>query len=132
MDYLAPAQVPRQPQLPAPLQRAFDQQLARMSGTSLAYQLVIDEISAVNGYAIWRAFNALVSVTMLKNMAVAQGLLTSEMEHMLGTMTAGYLRDIDATCRAADAQLLRLADDLASGRATKESIIEKLKRLLQG
>lgn len=130
MDYLTPAQAPRPPQLPAPLQRAFDQQIARMSGTALAYQIVIDEISAVNSYAMWRAFNALVSVAMLKNMAVAQGFLTPEVDQMLATTTEGYLRDIDATCRAADAHLLRLADDLASGRATKETVVEKLKRLL--
>lgn len=136
MDYLMTVTVPAAPrppqQLPVALQQAFVQQIARIEATGMAYEAVVKEAATLNGYATWRAFTALLAVTMLRDLAASQGRLTPEVDQMLGTLTAKYLHDVDIICRFANAKLLQLAQDVANGTASPATVGSQLRLLLKG
>ena len=72
------------------------------------------------------------AASVLRTAASSQGLLTPEVDRLLGNLTADYLRDMEATRSAASARLLQLANEMAAGTVTPETLTMKLQRLLQG
>lgn len=106
--------------------------LARSEATSLAYQTVIDESSNLYGYAFWKSLNSVAAAAMLRQAASMQGILTPAVDQQLSDMTKNYLRDMEATRKAATHHLLLIANDVASGKVSPEGLMAKLNRLLQG
>ncbi|RIK08243.1 MAG: hypothetical protein DCC49_09275 [Acidobacteria bacterium] len=106
--------------------------LERAAATSQAFQYAMDEMSNLYGYAYWKALNSVAGTALLRQVAAAQGLLTPEIDRQFATMTQNYLRDIDGARYAASHHLLQLANDIAAGQVSPDSLRDRLNRLLQG
>lgn len=125
---VGPAHAPLAPAV----QTALAQSLARSAAASQAFQYVMDEMSSLHGYAYWKALSTVAGTALLRQVASAQGLLTPEIDRQLASMTQNYLRDIDGARSTASHHLLQIANDVATGQISPDSLRDRLNRLLQG
>lgn len=119
------------PQL-AELQRRFGASMARAQSISLAFQMVQTEYSNVFSYGQWKAVRSVEDANSLMQLAAMKGLLSVDSIGELEGMTTNYLRGMTAVQQAALHHLLQIANDVATGNVSPESMRAKIHRLITG
>lgn len=114
------------------VRQELERSLFRAYGTSQAFERAMEDISDVFSYAFFKSVQSVTAASMLRQVAVAQGVMTPEIDRQLAEMTEAYLRDMNTARHAATHHLLQIANDVANGSMQADSLQARLTRLLQG